>query len=95
MGVSIATAPCCWAVDDVRNPNLPPWELVFDEVAAAGYQGLKLGPYGYVPLDLDRVSAALERAGSERSSPEPSSTISSRRRTAAICCDRPTRFARW
>ncbi len=63
MGISIATAPCCWGVDDVRNPNLPPWERVFDEVAAAGYTGLELGPYGYVPLDLDRVSAALTSRG--------------------------------
>lgn len=63
MGVSIATAPCCWGVDDVRNPNLPPWERVFDEVAAAGYEGLELGPYGYVPLDLERVGAALRRRG--------------------------------
>jgi inosose dehydratase len=63
MGVSIATAPCCWGVDDIRNPNLPDWERVFDEAAAAGYNGLELGPYGYVPLDLERVSAALERRG--------------------------------
>jgi len=63
MNISIATAPCCWGVDDVRNPNLPPWERVFDEVAAAGYTGLELGPYGYVPLDLDRVSAALTARG--------------------------------
>ena len=59
MGISIATAPCCWGVDDIENPNLPPWERVFDEAAAAGYSGLELGPYGYVPLDLKRVSAAL------------------------------------
>jgi len=63
VGISIATAPCCWGVDDVRNPNLPPWERVFDEVAAAGYEGLELGPYGYVPLDLDRVGAALKARG--------------------------------
>jgi inosose dehydratase len=59
MGISIATAPCCWGVDDIKSPNLPPWERVFDEVAAAGYSGLELGPYGYVPLDLMRVSAVL------------------------------------
>ena len=63
MDVSITTAPCCWGVDDVRNPHLPPWERVFDEVAAAGYRGLELGPYGYVPLDLDRVSVALKARG--------------------------------
>ncbi len=63
MGVSIATAPCCWGVDDIRNPNLPEWERVFDEAAAAGYKGLELGPYGYVPLNLERVSTALGRRG--------------------------------
>jgi inosose dehydratase len=60
MTIAITTAPCCWGVDDVRNPNLPSWERVFEEVAAAGYNGLELGPYGYVPLDLERVSAALD-----------------------------------
>ena len=63
MGITITTAPCCWGVDDVTNPNLPSWERVFDEVAAAGYGGLELGPYGYVPLDLPRVSEALRARG--------------------------------
>lgn len=63
MSISIATAPCCWGVDDVRNPNLPRWERVFEEAAAAGYRGLELGPYGYVPLDLGRVGAALQQRG--------------------------------
>jgi len=47
----------------VRNPNLPPWQRVLDEAAEAGYGGLELGPYGYVPLDLDLVSEALSRRG--------------------------------
>lgn len=59
MSITITTAPCCWGVDDVKNPNLPPWERVFDETAAAGYGGLELGPYGYVPLDSERVARAL------------------------------------
>jgi inosose dehydratase len=57
--ITITTAPCCWGVDDVNNPNLPAWERVFDEAAAAGYGGLELGPYGYVPLDHQRVAKAL------------------------------------
>lgn len=61
--ITIATAPCCWGVDDIRNPDLPPWEQVFDEVAAAGYGGLELGPYGYVPLDPVRVGEVLSRRG--------------------------------
>lgn len=63
MSITVTTAPCCWGVDDVRNPNLPLWELVFDEVKAAGYGGMELGPYGYVPLDIDLVSEALTRRG--------------------------------
>lgn len=63
MSITVTTAPCCWGVDDVRNPNLPPWELVFDEVKAAGYGGMELGPFGYVPLDIDLVSEALTRRG--------------------------------
>jgi len=61
--ITITTAPCCWGVDDVRNPHLPPWERVLDEAAEAGFGGLELGPYGYVPLDVPRVSEALEARG--------------------------------
>lgn|GEM_PF-6521523 len=48
-------------MDDVRNPFLPPWERVLDEEAQAGYRGLELGPYGYLPLDLGVVAEALGR----------------------------------
>jgi inosose dehydratase len=61
--ITITCAPCCWGVDDVSNPHLPPWERVLDEAAEAGFGGLELGPYGYVPLDVDRVGAALDAHG--------------------------------
>jgi inosose dehydratase len=61
--ITITTAPCCWGVDDVKNPNLPDWRRVLDEAAAAGYAGLELGPYGYMPLDLKAVSEALSARG--------------------------------
>lgn len=61
MSIKITGAPCSWGVDDVKNPYLPPWERVLDEAAQAGYQGLELGPYGYLPLDLDVVGAALRK----------------------------------
>lgn len=63
MSIEIATAPCCWGVDDVANPHLPPWELVLDEAAQAGYRGIELGPYGYIPLQAGRVTEALARRG--------------------------------
>ena len=58
--ITIACAPCCWGVDDVSNPHLPHWERVLDEAAEAGFGGLELGPYGYMPLDAGRVAAALD-----------------------------------
>jgi inosose dehydratase len=61
--VTITCAPCCWGVDDVSNPHLPHWERVLDEAAEAGFGGLELGPYGYMPLDQARVEAALEKRG--------------------------------
>jgi len=61
--ITLTCAPCCWGVDDVRNPHLPPWEKVLDEAAAAGFGGLELGPYGYMPLDVGRVGAALQARG--------------------------------
>lgn len=36
---------------------------MLDEAKAAGFGGLELGPYGYLPLDLKRVSQALDERG--------------------------------
>lgn len=63
MTITITTAPCCWGVDDPRNPNLPDWQRVLSEAAAAGYGGLELGPYGYMPLDAALVSKKLHECG--------------------------------
>lgn len=61
--ITITCAPCCWGVDDPSNPHLPRWERVLDEAAEAGFGGLELGPFGYMPLDTDRVGTALEARG--------------------------------
>ncbi|MBW6417409.1 TIM barrel protein [Celeribacter sp. PS-C1] len=61
--ITVTCAPCCWGVDDVKNPHLPAWDRVLDEAARAGFGGLELGPYGYMPLDIDVMSEALEARG--------------------------------
>lgn len=61
--ITVTCAPCCWGVDDVSNPHLPGWEKVLDEAALAGFGGLELGPYGYMPLDVARVGQALQARG--------------------------------
>ncbi|WP_066015558.1 TIM barrel protein [Endozoicomonas atrinae] len=47
----IANAPCSWGVEDPGNPDNPPWQQVLDEASKAGYKGLELGPYGFLPTD--------------------------------------------
>ena len=63
MGMNMGCAPCCWGVDDVKNPHLPHWTRVLQEAAAAGYKGIELGPYGYIPLEVDLVRQELSKSG--------------------------------
>lgn len=37
MSMNICGAPCCWGVDDVRNPYLPPWQRVLKEAGGFFY----------------------------------------------------------
>ena len=44
MSIQICGAPCCWGVDDPKNPYLPPWTCVLEEAGKAGYSAIELGP---------------------------------------------------
>jgi inosose dehydratase len=59
VSIRITGAPCSWGVDDINNPHLPPWRTVLREASLAGYEAIELGPYGYLPIDIDMVSAEL------------------------------------
>lgn len=61
MAMNICGAPCCWGVDDVNNPYLPPWQRVLKEAKEAGYRAIELGPYGYLPIDVKQVYEELEK----------------------------------
>lgn len=61
MSIKISGAPCCWGVDNRKNPYLPPWERVLNEASQAGYTGIELGPYGYIPMDIEKVQAELTK----------------------------------
>jgi inosose dehydratase len=63
MTIKISGAPCSWGVDDVRNPHLPKWTRVLDEASQAGYKGIELGPYGFMPLDARVVGTELQKQG--------------------------------
>jgi inosose dehydratase len=61
MSFAITCAPCCWGVDDPKNPYLPDWKQVLCEAGQAGYGAIELGPYGYLPLDCLTVQAELDK----------------------------------
>jgi inosose dehydratase len=56
MTLRVGNAPVSWAVYEADRPN-PPFARILDEIAASGYEGTELGPYGYLPTD----PAALRR----------------------------------
>ncbi|MGF1684040.1 TIM barrel protein [Photobacterium minamisatsumaniensis] len=59
MGNLIACAPCCWGVESSDNPYNPNWMTVLCESKQAGFVGLELGPYGFLPLEADTINTAL------------------------------------
>ncbi|PAB59288.1 sugar phosphate isomerase/epimerase family protein [Anaeromicrobium sediminis] len=59
MSFKIGSAPCSWGVEDANDPHNPAWEKVLDEASQAGYKGLELGPYGYLPQDVELLQNAL------------------------------------
>jgi inosose dehydratase len=44
------------------RPN-PPWAAVLDAIAAAGYDGTELGPYGYLPTEPAVLARELHARG--------------------------------
>jgi inosose dehydratase len=47
----VGSAPDSWGVWFPDDEQQPPWRRFLDEVAAAGYEWIELGPYGYLPTD--------------------------------------------
>src|SRR3990172_8509517 len=62
--IRIATAPVSWGILEFAGQSSQrPWEAVLDEMAAAGYTGTELGPYGYLPTKPEALRAALAARG--------------------------------
>lgn len=61
--IRLCTAPGTWGVEPVVDPDQAPWQLVLDEVAAAGFDGIELGPYGYLPVSPDDLNHELSQRG--------------------------------
>ncbi|MEQ9637482.1 MAG: sugar phosphate isomerase/epimerase [Devosia marina] len=54
----IANAPCSWGIT-YPTGNDYSWQRYLDEVAAAGYRGTELGPFGFLPKDAELLKAEL------------------------------------
>jgi inosose dehydratase len=57
--IRIGTAPDSWGVWFPDDPRQTPWERFLDEVVAAGYEWIELGPFGYLPTDPHRLEDEL------------------------------------
>ena len=62
-GLRIGTAPDSWGVWFADDPRQTPWQRFLDEVVAAGYRWIELGPYGYLPSDPNRLEDELGARG--------------------------------
>jgi inosose dehydratase len=56
----IANAPCSWGIT-YPDGNEYSWQRYLDEVAAAGYRGTELGPFGFLPKNAGLLKAELAR----------------------------------
>lgn len=61
MGMVFGTAPDSWGVWEPAHPSQPSWERFLDEVQAARYEYIELGPFGYLPTDPAQLSDELAR----------------------------------
>ena len=63
MGVTLGSAPDSWGVWFADDSRQPPWRQFLDEVVAAGYDTIEIGPYGYLPTDPAVLAPALDERG--------------------------------
>lgn len=58
----IGNAPCSWGIN-YPTGNAISWQTYLDEVAAAGYGGTELGPFGFLPKDKAVLGPELAKRG--------------------------------
>ncbi len=63
--IRIGNAPCSWGVEFPTDPRNPSWVRVLDECKQAGYNGIELGPVGFMPEEPEVLGPELERRGLE------------------------------
>ena len=59
--IRVGTAPDSWGVWFPDDPKQVPWDRFLDEVQAAGYHWIELGPFGYLPTDPHQLEDELAK----------------------------------
>jgi inosose dehydratase len=59
--LQLGSCPDSWGVWFADDPRQTPWDRFLDELAAAGYRWLELGPYGYLPTDPAQLRDELAK----------------------------------
>jgi len=64
MAIKVASAPVSWGIYEFEGiePKFA-YTRVLDEIVETGYTGLELGPWGYMPTDVDVLREALSSRG--------------------------------
>jgi inosose dehydratase len=65
MEVKIGTAPDSWGIWFPENEKQIDWERCMNEMAESGYQGIELGPWGYLPNEYEKLKNELEKRNLE------------------------------
>ncbi len=63
MSYRIGNAPCSWGVEFGDDPRNPTWTSVLDDARDAGYNGMELGPLGFLPEDPVELTDAMQSRG--------------------------------
>ncbi len=58
--IKIGNAPCSWGVEFADDPRNPTWRKVIEENFQAGFNGIELGPVGFMPEDPKILSEVLD-----------------------------------
>jgi inosose dehydratase len=58
----IGNAPCSWGIN-YPTGNAYTWQDYLDQVAASGYRGTELGPFGFLPKNKAVLGPELEKRG--------------------------------
>lgn len=61
MSIKVGNAPVSWGVMEVEGwSGQKPYGAVLDEIRQAGYSGTELGPYGFFPVQPEKLAAELK-----------------------------------